>query len=209
MNRYDIFKKNFKWVYRNFNGSYDMNNDPELFADTMKAYYDWSKAIPTDKIFDFCKHIAQFEKMPSMAQWNDTANRFIRDPEIKTPEKEKSEKEKREVGLQNDIITGLWPLFGTLEGRCAVARLYAWTCKVNGLTLPDYWKQHLVYAPMPELKADYFERKPFTKQEMRVMGGVIDRNNKDKNGRPVLIGRKLGSIVSGFFVTDNTRKRKY
>ena len=93
MNRYDIFKKNFKWVYRNFNGSYDMNQDPELFADTMKAYYEWSKALPTDKIYEFCKHIASFEKWPSMAQWNDVANRFIRDPEIKTPKEEKIERD--------------------------------------------------------------------------------------------------------------------
>lgn len=209
MNRFDIFEKNFKWVYRNFNGSYDINQDPDLFASTLKAYYDASKSIPSDKIYEFCQYIAHFEKWPLMAQWYDVARSYAKDPEIETPQKQKSKKEQLEGQLKMDIVAGFWPLFSTLEGRVMVARIYAYTCFKNHLELPNYWKQHLVYAPLIKLEADYFDRKPFTKNELKLMGAKIDQNNRDKNGRPVMIGKKVGSIVSGFFISNNTRKRKY
>lgn len=205
MNRFDVFKKNFKWVYIHFNGSYDFNNDPELFADTMTAYYETSKRLPTDKIYEFCQYIAGQEKWPLIAQWYELLGRFVTEPDLPTPKEEKTAKELLEVKLQNDIITGFWPLFGTLEGRTMVARVYAWYCQQHKLDLPNYWKQHLVYTPMPALKADYFDMKPMTRQELRIMGEMIDEKAK-KIKVPGF--RKLGQIVFGGLIPESKR-RKY
>ena len=81
-NRFDIFYKNFKWVYRNFNGSYDFN-DKELFNDTVKAYYDASKRLPSEKIYDFCKFVAKQEKWPLIARWYEVLGEFMAELETK------------------------------------------------------------------------------------------------------------------------------
>lgn len=76
MDRFDIFYKNFKWVYRNFNGSYDFN-DKELFGDTVKSYLDFSKRLPTEKIYNFCCFVAKQDKWPLIARWYDLISEFI------------------------------------------------------------------------------------------------------------------------------------
>lgn len=209
MNRFDIFYKNFKWVYVNFNKSYDLTNDPELFNDTVKAYYDVSKRLPTseDEMYKFCRFVAQQEKWPLIVRWYDLVGEFTREAEPMTPQQKKTKKEQLEINLQNDIITGFWPLFGNLEDKVMVARIYAYTCFKNHLDLPDYWKQYLVYAPLMKLGADYFNRKPFTKKELRLMGMIIDAKNKDSKGRPLKTGKKLGQIVFGYFIPENKRKK--
>ena len=207
-NRLDIFTKNFKWLYRNFHGSFDINQNPELFNDSVMAYLDMSKSLPTDRIYDFCRYVASIQReLPMMIQWNEMIYNFIKKPE--PPKEKKSTKEEIEVALQCDIVMGFWPLLSSLEGRTKIARIYAYTCYKNGLDLPDYWKKHLVYAPLSRLSKDYFDMKPFTKKELKVMGEMIDAKGKDANGRPITVGKKVGRIVGGFFARERNKRWKF
>ena len=209
INRYEEFRKQFTWMYSILKNSYDIQNE-DLFGGILKAYYDRSGAVKTE---NFQELMVSFgSKFPSPDDYSRAVGEFVykcnREEAIidSAPPPKLNKKEELGVNLQNDIIMGFWPLFGTLEGRVRVARIYADACLKNHLKLPEFWKKYLVYAPLSELGADYFKLKPVTKKEYRHIGQLIDKKNTDKKGLDCIIGRKLGSIVGGYFMNQQ-RKR--
>jgi len=204
--RKEIFTKHFTCLYVNFHGSYDINQNPELFKDTVTSYLEMSNHLPTDQIYNFCRYIAHHKEMPLMAAWYELIRDFIKDPKAKTPEQKLSKKEELECQLQTDIITGFWPLFGSLRGRIMVARLYAYICYKNKLELPNYWKEHLVYAPRKKLMANYFKDKPLTKRELMIIGNMIDNKGKTKKGEFPKVGKKVGNIVFGGLISQKNKR---
>ena len=203
IDRFKEFRKQFSWMYSVLKNSYDIQNE-DLFGGILKAYYDRSGAVKTEKFQELM--VSFGSKFPSPDDYSRAVGEFVykcdREEAIidSAPPPKLTKKELGEVKLQNDIITGLWPLMKDDVGRGMIARLYGYTCYKNGYKLPDYWKSYLLCTPFVKLTAEYFELKPITKKEMRLIGLEVEKNGISKGKSDF---RKVGEIVFGNLLGDN------